>query len=198
MGCTKLARAPPVREQRAPGTGEGADRKRRYLLRLSRCRCFGGGDADLVLQAAVGGAALPLGLGADEVLPDPEGLVQLLTGQALTQLLQHQAPVAVAGPHTLGQDDQALGRLGRQLVSCLQPRRCSHRRLLGDVTCKDGLRTVTTCRRDWSTGFSDHRATCCTGGGSGSGLGPGDSLASGPGLLLCGGAALWRPLQEKA
>lgn len=85
-----------------------------YLSRLSWYRWlfwlqFGGGDVDLVLNTAFGSAPLRgLSDRTDEVLSDPEGLVQLVTGHPLTQLLQHQAPVAVTRPHTLGQDDQTL------------------------------------------------------------------------------------------
>lgn len=64
---------------------------------------------DLVLNAAVG--ATPLGGlsdRTDEVLSDPEGLVQLVTGHPFTQLFQHQVPVIVACPRALSQDDQTL------------------------------------------------------------------------------------------
>lgn len=64
---------------------------------------------DLVLNAAVGAASLSsLSDRTDEVLSDPERLVQLVTGHPFAQLLQHQAPVVVTCPHALGQDDQTL------------------------------------------------------------------------------------------
>lgn len=76
---------------------------------------------DLVLKAAVGAAPLGgLSHGADEVVSEPEGLVQLVAGHPLTQLLQHQAPLALTRPHTLGQNDQALGRLWRRLFRWFQ------------------------------------------------------------------------------
>lgn len=64
---------------------------------------------DLVLNAAVGATPLSgLKDRTDKVLPDPEGLVQLVTGHPFTQLLQHQVPVIVTCPHALSQDDQTL------------------------------------------------------------------------------------------
>lgn len=51
---------------------------------------------DLVLNAAVGATPLSgLSERTDEVLSDPEGLVQLVTGHPFTQVLQHQVPVIV-------------------------------------------------------------------------------------------------------
>lgn len=68
---------------------------------------------DLVLDAAVGAALLhALTDGTDEVVSDPEWSVQPVLSHRLTQTLQHVAPVGVAHPLTLRQDDQTLGWFG--------------------------------------------------------------------------------------
>lgn len=70
------------------------------------------GDVDLVLDAAVSPALLhSLAQRADQVLPDPEGSIEPVLGHGLTQSLQDVVPVSIAGPLTLSQDDQTLGRL---------------------------------------------------------------------------------------
>ncbi len=83
---------------------------------------FGSGDVDFVLDAAVSVALLhSLTDRIDEIVFDPEGFVQLVLSHHLAQLLQHQAPVGIARPLTLRQDDQTLRWLRERL--CWRTRR---------------------------------------------------------------------------
>lgn len=63
------------------------------------------------MDAAVSAAALHmLSHRNDEILFDPEPVVQLVGCHPLAQHLQHAASVAFIRPHTLRQDGQTLGR----------------------------------------------------------------------------------------
>lgn len=83
-----------------------------------RCTCqhfrlhYWLGDADFVLDAAVGACRLhSLTDGTDQILPDTEGLVECVLSHRLAEHRQHVAAVSITSPWTLSYDGQTSGHL---------------------------------------------------------------------------------------